>query len=852
MSEAAPPSPSPSSKPRSTRAVVGLVLLLLAVGVRVLLPVVGRIQVENLASASLNATLEIRDVDLSLLRGQVVLKGLRLTLDPDVMNGSVHAGQPLVEIEAIVLKIVEGKLLEGDVHLEVLEIRSPIVRIGQYPDGRFDIAQLQLVGTEEDELPNDTDAAADTDAEEGVAEEGELRIGADRLVVQKLRVEFQNAAPEPVAPITLELALLEIEDALFSDAGLEVASINLEDPKIQFALESLANPAPPVPSPAADEADTGPGLAAKIGAFDIRGAELSIGEDPPLTLTFDVGVERFGSDSPDAFPFRLTSEVVHPEDGSRQASLAVEGVLSILPLSFRGSIKTEDVPLARLARHFGGERGGWVRSGDLTGDLSIDVGRVADTEAFEGTAAGTVAIRALHVADHAAAEQAQMLLAFEEFVIDLKEAGLRIDQNGDWLEPPKVRLGRVSLSKPVARFTNVSAAETEAQELPEPVASSEGAVLQLEIEIAEFEVHEGRVEFFDRTTTPHFDGVARDIEIKATGVVLEANRVDRVDVSLGIDRAKLAIEGSLQGKEDQLDVHLERLDLRPFNSYGVDALGYEVHEGAVSVDAVVTRNGEVLDAQTKVTMHQLDVSELTEGRFEQLFGVSLPLGLALMRDGEGDITLSVPVSATRQGGDVDLTPIVLDAMRSAIFGALTSPLRVVGSLVPFGKRPSVIIAKALPGRVEFGERDKKLLVPLAKLLNENKDFKLILQGGSNAEDRRALAAKRVIELLDEGDPLPPVPDTDEADVAKRFATALKAQAEGAADEWSKSDAARRDEWLDAIDIKRRALDQLGKDRAEHVERLLEKDYGVDAEQIEVEREVTRLESGVIVELLRPE
>ena len=96
-----------------------MMVFLLVVGVRVLLPVVGRIQVENLANASLNATLEVRDVDLSLLRGQVVLKGLRLTLDPDVMNGSVHAGQPLVEIEAIVLKIVEGKLLEGDVQLRL-------------------------------------------------------------------------------------------------------------------------------------------------------------------------------------------------------------------------------------------------------------------------------------------------------------------------------------------------------------------------------------------------------------------------------------------------------------------------------------------------------------------------------------------------------------------------------------------------------------------------------------------------------------------------------------------------------------------------------------------------------------
>ena len=56
----------------------------------------------------------------------------------------------------------------------------------------------------------------------------------------------------------------------------------------------------------------------------------------------------------------------------------------------------------------------------------------------------------------------------------------------------------------------------------------------------------------------------------------------------------------------------------------------------------------------------------------------LDLALALLRDPQGDIALPIPIEYGAQGASANIGTILLGALRAAITGAVTSPIKALG------------------------------------------------------------------------------------------------------------------------------------------------------------------------------
>jgi hypothetical protein len=163
---------------------------------------------------------------------------------------------------------------------------------------------------------------------------------------------------------------------------------------------------------------------------------------------------------------------------------------------------------------------------------------------------------------------------------------------------------------------------------------------------------------------------------------------------LVIDHGQIRFRDLTVTDGEPIDIEIARLQVTQAASRrGVyDRAGRAELEARV-LSAPLTLQAEVeLDPQVQISstaniqglpvqhaMYYLPVSGWTDLRDE--FGIPLTLALSLMSNVQGNITLDVPVSGDRKGTRLGLMDTVLSTLRRTILNALSSPLKLIGSVV---------------------------------------------------------------------------------------------------------------------------------------------------------------------------
>src|SRR5690606_12791687 len=139
-----------------------------------------------------------------------------------------------------------------------------------------------------------------------------------------------------------------------------------------------------------------------------------------------------------------------------------------------------------------------------------------------------------------------------------------------------------------------------------------------------------------------------------------------------------SLRGSLGADTGEAVLAVEELALAPFNPYATSAAGYALG-GKASLDTKLRiRNGRY-ETNNDLVLQRLEVSSQRPGDFEERFGVPLDLALALLRDPAGNITLSIPVAVDERGASAGIGTVIAGAIRQALVGALTAPLKLLGA-----------------------------------------------------------------------------------------------------------------------------------------------------------------------------
>jgi hypothetical protein len=260
----------------------------------------------------------------------------------------------------------------------------------------------------------------------------------------------------------------------------------------------------------------------------------------------------------------------------------------------------------------------------------------------------------------------------------------------------------------------------------------------------------GSMNFADFSLSPNF--VTGIQELNGTIVELNSQKLTHAQMSLDgkVDKyAPVEIRGEINplSEDTYTDIGLKfhNIELTTFTPYFGKFAGYKIDKGKLSLDLHYKLNKKFLEAENSIIVDQLTLGEKVDG--PDVTSLPVRLAIALLKDSKGVIDLDLPLKGSLDDPEFSVFPIVLKVFVNLIVKAVSSPFKLLGSLLG-SNSDDLSYVQFRPGldTLEAGEQTK--LENLAKALNERPALRLDVRGlASDSLDRRAMAESRLHRLI---------------------------------------------------------------------------------------------------------
>jgi hypothetical protein len=203
----------------------------------------------------------------------------------------------------------------------------------------------------------------------------------------------------------------------------------------------------------------------------------------------------------------------------------------------------------------------------------------------------------------------------------------------------------------------------------------------------EIRLEDGSVRFLDRTTEPAFSEDMSKMDLKVTGL---GNKRDQ--------RAKLVFTSAI-GADGVLDVRgdlgavgaplyldlvgeIRDLKLPVVNPYADQTLAWLIRQGNLQYKFNLKVENDQITSMNEVVVQKLRVAKSTRPDDQVKSRLGLPLGLivALIKDGDGNIVVKVPVAGSLKDPKWDLSETIWASIKNVLVNVLKAPFRLIGRL----------------------------------------------------------------------------------------------------------------------------------------------------------------------------
>jgi Domain of Unknown Function (DUF748) len=215
-------------------------------------------------------------------------------------------------------------------------------------------------------------------------------------------------------------------------------------------------------------------------------------------------------------------------------------------------------------------------------------------------------------------------------------------------------------------------------------------------------------------------------------------------------------------------MNFRNMELTTFNPYSGKYAGYNISKGKLTTELKYKVENRKLDAQHHVVLDQLEFGAATDSKD----AVPLPvrLAVALLKNRDGVIDISLPVSGSLDDPQFRVGPIIWQAFVGLLTKIVTAPFALIGSL--FGGGEDLQFVEFAAGSSMLTPAQAERLTTLAKGLAERPQLRLDipLQTLTPADDAALIEAayKEMVEPM-----LAAIP-AGAPDVAQRRLTTLAA------------------------------------------------------------------------------
>jgi uncharacterized protein involved in outer membrane biogenesis len=293
--------------------------------------------------------------------------------------------------------------------------------------------------------------------------------------------------------------------------------------------------------------------------------------------------------------------------------------------------------------------------------------------------------------------------------------------------------------------TLVVAGQDEAEPRQKPKAAGKTAT---DIQIGQVRLVNGRLDFADRSVTPHFATTLQDIQGRIRNLSSTRNVAADVLVTAVLDRhSPVKLTGSIKPWQDfftDITAEFSGIELSPASPYSIKYIGYPLTKGKLDLNVHYVVEEGRLTSENRAFLDQITLGDYVEN--ETAVKLPVQLAIALLKNRRGEINLNIPVSGRLDDPQFSVVRVVFKAIYNLLVKAATSPFSLLGALFEGGgERQHALFA---PGGAAIDEAEGEKLTKLAKVLYDRPAIRVELTGRSDpAVDGPQLARIRFERLL---------------------------------------------------------------------------------------------------------
>ena len=310
-------------------------------------------------------------------------------------------------------------------------------------------------------------------------------------------------------------------------------------------------------------------------------------------------------------------------------------------------------------------------------------------------------------------------------------------------EDKSTNLGDLLVERPAAGEGQATRERTgDGEEPPDP----------FNVNIAGVVLSEGDVRFADRSLPLPFSARIHDLGGELSTLASDTDEPTRVSVEGQVDDYGLArVEGAVNAwdpmRQTRLEVTFRNMEIPHYSPYTVAFAGRRIADGRMDLNLGYTITDGQLEGRNSISLHDLELGE----KVEHAGAMDLPLGLAvaLLKNSEGVIDMSLPVTGAVGSPEFQFGGAIRRALADAIGSVVSSPFSFLASLV--GADDEDLGRVAFPvGRADLTPPQRERVALLREALANRPDLALELPGPYDPErDRPALQRRQAVQALAE-------------------------------------------------------------------------------------------------------
>jgi hypothetical protein len=423
---------------------------------------------------------------------------------------------------------------------------------------------------------------------------------------------------------------------------------------------------------------------------------------------------------------------------NKATPLKAKGQIMPTPFRYRGSISVGRLPLRDFEAYFPTNVNVFILSGSADANLNVDIA-LKDGKPT-GTFKGSAGIRGFHAIDTVAQED---LLKWESLQLDDIRGNLepfslvlrQIALNGVYSRIIVRKDGTLNLQNLVAKPKQEPVPAIVAPATPQPPgprtasAPQQATGANKKIQIGNVTIQGGTLSFTDNHLSQQYATTFYNLGGRISGLSSEESKFADVDLRGNLENhSPLQITGRINPLRDDLFVDLKvsfrDIELSPFSPYSDTYLGYTVEKGKLYLDLSYHIEKKQLNSSNSIFIDQFTFGNRVES--DKATKLPVKLGLALLKDRNGEIHLDVPVSGRTDDPKFSIWKLVFQVIRNLMVKAVTSPLSLLSSMFGGGHDLSAIQFNYGTSTIQPGEGQK--LDALAKALVDRPALKVELKG----------------------------------------------------------------------------------------------------------------------------